>query len=292
MMKVVGEDYILKTLLPRNPVAHKGDFGRLLIVAGSPGMAGAAVLCARGALRSGAGTVTVALEKELFPILQIAVPEAMCVGRYEETDFSAYSAVVLGPGLGREDRDEKVMRKLFHGYKGSLVIDADGLNNVGRFDLAEELRSSEAEIVITPHPGEAGRLLEVEGIEDRREAVRALAKKYNCIAILKGQGTLVTGDGEDVWKNPTGNPGMATGGSGDVLAGIVGALAAQGYPLVDAARIGVYVHGLAGDLCAESLGETGMTAGDLCDLLPRVFKRLTKNSGGNDGNQRTGKNGK
>lgn len=142
-----------------------------------------------------------------------------------------------------------------------------------------------SEVIITPHPGEAARLLGRKEILDRREAVTALSAKYRCVAVLKGHGTLIaTGDGE-IWKNPTGNPGMATGGSGDVLSGVIGALAAQGYDPVAAAQIGVFVHGLAGDLCAERWGEIGMTAGDLIDFLPRAFQQMMKKNGENHGNQ-------
>lgn len=289
-MERITQEHIGTILQPRLQDAHKGDFGKLLIMAGSLGMAGAAVLSARGALRSGAGTVTLFVPRDLFPILQTAVPEAMCKDREESIDFSSYDALVMGPGLGDYPSDGKLMGKIIRGYRGPLVIDADGINNINRFGLQDDIAKTRSKLIFTPHPGEAARLLEEERIADREVAVKALQRKYGGVSILKGSGTLIT-EGSTIWENTTGNPGMATGGSGDVLAGAIGALAAQGYDSLDAAKIVVFVHGLAGDIRAGEYGEMGMTAGDIAEYLPRAYKQVLKNSGGSNGNQGIKKDG-
>lgn len=286
MMRQIRREEIGKILLPRDKEAHKGDFGKLMIVAGSLGMAGAAVLSAKGALRSGAGTITLAADREIFSILQTAVPEAMCRERDERLGFSVFSSIVVGPGLGHYNSDGKVMKKILNEYNGPLVIDADGLNNILRFDLARDVAKSQAEVIITPHMGEGARLLGIHRIGDRQEDVVKLSHQYDCITVLKGHETLISGEDGQVWRNTTGNPGMATGGSGDVLSGIIGSLTAQGYSPMEAAKAGVYIHGLAGDLCKDRFGEIGMTAGDLIDFLPPAFQEIMENRGGKDGNPR------
>lgn len=290
MMRQIQREEIGKILLPREKEAHKGDFGKLMIVAGSLGMAGAAVLSAKGALRSGVGTVTLTADREIFSILQTAAPEAMCRERDEGLDFSVFSSIVVGPGLGHRSSDGRVMKRIFNEYKGPLVIDADGLNNILRFDLSRDVVETQAEVIITPHMGEGARLLGIKRIGDREGDAVKLSHKYACTTILKGHETLISGEDGQVWRNTTGNPGMATGGSGDVLAGIVGSLTAQGYSPMEAAKAGVYIHGLAGDLCRDRFGEIGMTAGDLIDFLSPAFQEIMQNRGGRDGNPRIEKN--
>lgn len=271
----------------RNKQSHKGDYGKLLIVAGSFGMAGAATMCGRAAIRSGVGLIRFLVPEELFNILQISVPEATCIdrNRYEDMDFNEYEAIVVGPGLGVRHENEKLFRKLFAEYAGKLIVDADGLNSIVHFNLEEEVKTSKAQIIATPHAGEAGRLLKRSDYHEskRRQWVVELAEKYNCTAVLKGAGTIVASCGKEgqvdhnnIYVNTTGNPGMATGGSGDVLAGVIGALAAQGYDVLDCCKVGVYVHGLAGDLCAEEVGQIGMTAMDIALKMPEAFEILCK----------------
>ena len=313
-MTFTDEAYIRSTLVPRERDAHKGDFGKILIFAGSPGMAGAAVLCGRAALKSGAGLVQYLLptfESPLLPVLQISVPEATCISagpayQYPANaaasgtsmksgpDLAAYSAVACGSGLGKSMESLKILHKIIDGCTSVLVADADALNLIAEnADLAEKFTASPAAKIITPHIGEAKRLLHtddpISGPESRCEAVKALTETYRCIAVLKGAGTLVAapqtgaaaGTGAEtctatadngIFLNTTGNPGMATAGSGDSLAGIIASLAGQGYAPLDAARMGVFLHGKAGDLAAAELGEAGMTASDIVRYIPYAFK--------------------
>jgi NAD(P)H-hydrate epimerase len=254
----------------RKKDSHKGDYGRVLVVAGSRGMVGAAVLCAKAALRAGSGLVTVALDEEFFPIVQSAVPEAMCALRMRTSNISKealneYDAVAIGPGLGKDASASGVLAHILSAYEGKLVIDADALNLLAEKRLS--LKNAPADIVITPHPGEAAGLLEVQTAQvqgDRPSAAKALQGKFACTVVLKGSGTLVASPGErDIRINTTGNPGMATGGSGDVLTGLIASLLGQGMRPMHAATAGVYIHGKAGDIMAERHGEAGLIAGDL-----------------------------
>jgi len=275
---------------PRARNANKGDFGRVLVIAGSTGMAGAAILCAKGALRAGAGLVTVSVPSGLFPIIQSAVPEAICVKRpcgasYDGGDtlqnilsperLSAYDSIAIGPGLGAcYDTWEMVMHVL-ENYGGKLVLDADALNVLAGSNI-----TLDSDTVITPHPGEAARLLGVDTsiIQSRREASAAiLAEKFGCVVALKGSGTIVasTTPSLNLFINNTGNPGMATGGSGDVLTGVLAAFLGQGMDSQTAACTGVYVHGFAGDLMAKEYGESGLVAGDLPLGVARTIKYIT-----------------
>lgn len=272
-------EYVNTVIKERPADIHKGDCGKVLIIAGSKGMAGAAVLCARGALRAGAGLVRVAAPEELFPIIQTGVPEATCVLRERSlTDLAAFDAVGIGPGLGDDKEIAGLLNVILSKFQKTVVLDADGINAISRFDLLEQVKNSNAEIIMTPHAGEAKRLLRYCG-EDaetmgRQETAQKLAERTGAVIVLKGRGTLVTTADGSSYTNTTGNPGMATGGSGDVLTGIITALAGQGYDPMTCAKAGVFVHGLAGDLCAESLGETGMTALDLANMTALAFKNI------------------
>lgn len=283
-MIYTDDNYILATLKKRAIDAHKGDFGKVLIFAGSVGMAGAAVLCGRAALRTGSGLVRFLLPDfsgPLLPILQTAVPEATCVCYSEDPDYNEYDAIACGPGIGQDETARKILESILSGCGKTLLLDADALNLVSTHDdLAELVRSSPASIIITPHPGEAKRLLHscagIAGLSGRKNAVCDLAERYRCTAILKGAGTLVAAKTEDaglqVYENTTGNPGMATGGSGDTLSGIIASLAGQGYLPLDAARLGVFLHGKAGDLAAADLGEMSVTASDIGDYIAAALK--------------------
>ena len=257
--------------------ANKSDFGRLLIVAGSKGMAGAAILCAKGALRAGAGLVTLSVPDDILPIVQAAVPEATCISRdLTPEKLSVYDVVAIGPGLGLTDEAGQTFVNVLENYGGKVVLDADALTLLSKTNM-----TLDSDTVITPHPGEAARLLEtsVSEVQERREATAALlAEKYDCSVVLKGAGTLVATMAPNlkIFLNTTGNPGMATGGSGDVLTGIIASLIAQGMPVLAAAKAGVYIHGFAGDLMASKYGETGLIAGDLPKGFAKALKKISE----------------
>ena len=259
--------------LKRERDGHKGDYGKVLISAGSKGMMGAAILAARSALRSGAGLLTLSVPVGYFELMHLAVPEAMCVERGRE-DFGKYDAVAFGCGIGKNAAE--YLQTLLTEYDGLLVLDADGLNIMA--ENRRFLEDFKGKLLITPHEGEAARLLKTTAEKihaGREEAVKRLASEYRCTAVLKGSGSLVYGE-SGLYINSTGNPGMATGGSGDCLTGICTALAAACGNMENAARLGVYVHGLAGDIAAQKLGETSLAAGDIIDALPQAFMQLEK----------------
>ena len=275
-------------LLPRERGDHKGSLGHALVVAGATGMAGAAILCTRGALRGGAGLVTLAAPGSLAGAVHGASPESMVLSLAEEpsglspeneealmTASEGKTAVALGPGLGRGQGTGELVRHFVKRLDLPLVLDADGLWPFsGRL---EELAERSAPTMLTPHPGEMGRLLAcstVEVQEDRLGAVRRAAQVAQATVVLKGDRTLVADPEGTVVINPTGNPGLATGGSGDVLTGLLAALLARGYEPFLAAQLGVYLHGLAGDLAAEDKGWEGLLAGDVAEALPQAFLRL------------------
>ncbi|MBK8978504.1 MAG: NAD(P)H-hydrate dehydratase [Planctomycetes bacterium] len=252
-------------LPPRDAQAHKGSFGTVLCVAGSRGMLGAAILAARGALRGGAGLVRAALPGASLDAFTVAVPAATTLDRDAlgaEALLDGATAVVAGPGLGQRDAEAMLLRDVLARCAVPMVLDADALN------LHAPLRGSlptRAPTIVTPHPGEAARLLKSTVVavqRDRAAAVRELARRSGGVAVLKGAGTLVC-DGERSFRNTTGNPGLATGGSGDVLAGLLGALLAQGLAPFDAACLAVHVHGRAGDRVAARLSQPGLCAEDL-----------------------------
>ena len=257
--------------------ANKSDFGRVLVVAGSAGMAGAAILTARGALRAGAGLVTVSVPDELLPIIQTAVPEATCIPRHLSPEVLAiFDAVAIGPGLGLTDEAAELLSYVLENFGGMIVIDADALTL-----LSETNITLDPDTIITPHPGEAARLLGTTSsvIQAKREAAASIiAEKYACVTVLKGAGTLVTVTNPrlEIFINTTGNPGMATGGSGDVLTGVIASFAAQGMPALTAAKAGVFIHGLAGDLMAAEYGEPGLIASDLPCGIAKAIKTISE----------------
>lgn len=245
--------------------AHKGDCGTVLVVAGGHAMLGAAMLCANAALRGGAGLVRVSLPAGLQPLLPLGVPCATTMsraGRELAAAAAAADAVVVGPGLGATASTRAVVERLLRCSRGPVVLDADALNVLAP---VRRVVTAPGGVVVTPHPGEAARLLgtDARAVQaDRGAALARLCAATGAVVVLKGAATLV-GDGERCFRNTTGNPGMATGGSGDVLAGLLGALLAQGMPPFDAACLAVHVHGRAGDLVADRLSEHGLVAADL-----------------------------
>ena len=284
---LVGEE--LAELIPeRDPDSHKGDYGHALIVAGSPGKAGACILAARAAVRAGAGLVTAAVPEPILQTVDLGSIESMTLalpvgasGHLAERAADAVleaaegkAALALGPGLGQEISTVAAIRRIVLECPLPLVLDADGINAFA--GKAGDLAGRRAETILTPHPGELGRLLGISTAqiqEDRIAAARGAAEETGAIVILKGHMTLVA-SGTAVFVNPTGNPGMATGGTGDVLTGLIAGLLAQGLDALDAAVLGVYLHGLAGDLAASRLGEMALAAGDLIEILPAALAAL------------------
>ncbi|NCB41870.1 MAG: NAD(P)H-hydrate dehydratase [Clostridia bacterium] len=263
---------------PRAKEAHKGDFGRILVIAGSEGMMGAAILSLRGALKSGVGLATVSCDPSFFSVIHCSIPEAMCKNRELHCeDLMRYDSIAIGPGLGISKKTEVLVRNVLEKYTGVLVIDADALNTISQYDIST-VRCN-ARLILTPHEAEAARLLNVEfGAirEDRLCAAKQIAEKYAAYCVLKGSKTIVVSKDGETYINTTGNPGMATGGAGDVLSGVLASFSAQferaEISIMHAVSTGVYIHGLAGDIAAGKLGEYGLTAGDIADCLPFAIK--------------------
>ena len=270
----------------RKKDSDKRDYGSVVLFAGKEGMAGAAILASKAALRTGAGLVHIATPKENFPILQVAVPEAICIERGDALErLNSFDAVGFGPGVGKSDEMKELMAEVLKTSSKPLIIDADGLNLLAENkDLVESLWFRDGgSAVLTPHEREAMRLeMSMSGVMDyleidRPTMVKKLAWKYEAVVALKGSGTLITEAGlETIFRNPTGNPGMATAGAGDVLTGIILALLGQGIDPINSAKAGAYIHGMAGDLAEEKYGERSLVAGDIIESLPEAFKILSK----------------
>ena len=278
--RILEERDLHPRLLHRDDFAHKGDMGNALLVAGSYGMAGAAVLAAKSCLRSGAGKVTVCTPRRNNDILQISVPEAvMCIDK-EETyfseaiDASSFDAVGIGPGLGRQEASAIALITQIRRTQAPIVIDADGLNMLASHRAW--LQQLPKGIIMTPHPREFERLAgnHYSDSYERLCGVRDMAERLQAYIILKGHySALCMPDGKVVF-NSTGNAGMATAGSGDVLTGVITGLLARGYKPSDACMLGMYVHGLAGDLAVKDIGAESLVAGDIVRYLPQAFKYL------------------
>jgi ADP-dependent NAD(P)H-hydrate dehydratase len=282
-MEIVNE---IPKLKARAVDAHKGDFGKVCIVAGSVGMSGAAALAGRSALRAGAGLVRVATPKSVLPVVASIEPSFTTIALPEDSAgrISAKAVNIIldavadndvlafGPGIGISQGLRSILERLLEQKHLRLVIDADGLNNLCRIkDWPGRLR---ANLILTPHPGEIKRLwssvFREQMPSDRQQQAGQLAQQTNTVVVLKGAGTVVS-DGQQVYVNKTGNPGMATAGSGDVLTGVITALIGQGLTDFDASVLGVYVHGLAGDIAAERIGQVSLMATDIIDALPGAF---------------------
>lgn len=280
----------MRGLLPqRGLTAHKGTFGHLLALAGSLGKGGAAVLCGLGAVRSGAGLVTMAVPKMLNVIVQVALPEAMnvplsfsqhCLSDIDHEQLIAASqgkqAMAIGPGLGTAEETKELVRKLYRELRQPMVVDADGLNL-----LAEEVAVRTAgPRILTPHPGEMSRLTGLTTLEiqsDRRAVATDFAKRHGVYLILKGAATIIAAPDGRLAINPTGNPGMATGGMGDVLTGLLGGLLAQGLAPWEASCLAVYIHGLAGDRIVKAGRPFGFLASELAAEIPAAFQDICGN---------------
>ena len=272
----------VQALLPeRDENAHKGNFGKLLLLCGSRGYTGAAYLSAMGALRAGAGLVFLGVPESIYAIEAVKLNEAIVFplpdqdGTLSEAAIEALSprlpsmdAVLIGCGLGQSPGTEAVVRWVLERAQCPVVLDADGINLIsGHRDL---LRGRSSATILTPHDGEFSRLGYSVG-SDRMASARRAAQELGCILVLKGHRSCIT-DGQREYINGTGNPGMAVGGSGDLLSGIIVSLLGQGLPPLEAAACGCWLHGKAGDLCAARLGQYGMLPTDMLSILPRLLK--------------------
>lgn len=281
----------LPALPGRNADGHKGSFGRVLVIAGSRGMSGAAVLTGVAALRSGAGLVFVAAPASIVPVIAASEPSLITVplpeddaGRLTEAAFDALAdqikaadSVAVGPGWGQSDSLRQLATRLFDELPGPAIFDADALNALAPMSPADHsANTARPPRVFTPHPGEFARLLgtTIADVQSQREtAAFDFAALHKLVLLLKGPSTVMT-DGDRLAVNQTGNSGMATGGSGDVLTGVIAALLAQKMDAFAAARLGAHVHGTAGDLAAAELTQVGMISSDLLQYLPRAWQTL------------------
>lgn len=286
---LVTKDDIRKNLPPRRPDGHKGTFGTCLIVAGSRGYSGAACLTAMAAVRSGAGLVRIAfpqsltpgIESRIFEPVKHPLPETPAATLSFEAlplllDLVAKAtSVAIGPGISLHSETKKLLLEILPHIKVPMVVDADGINNL----VAEEetIRRCSAPLILTPHPGELSRLINVPPTEinaNRIAVARNAARQLNCLIVLKGAPTVTATPDGKVFVNPTGNSGLGSGGTGDVLTGLIAGLLAQGAAPLDAALTGVFCHGRAADIAAEKLSEYSLAAGDLLQFLPHAFREL------------------
>ncbi len=289
-LNLIDEEDLEELMPERDPESHKGQFGHVLVVAGSVGKSGAARMVAEGALRAGAGLVTTAtpvsaqatVGSNLMEMMTEGLPEtsegtlsANAVTRVQKLQ-DGKKVLTVGPGLSMAGETQAAIREIVNNTKLPVILDADGLNAFA--GNPQELSGKARPLVITPHPGEMGRLLQISPSEvqgDRLAICRQFAVDHQCYVILKGYRTLLGTPEGQVYVNPTGNPGMATAGSGDVLTGILSGLVAQGIPMFSASLLAVFLHGLAADLAAEQMGEICLMAGDILDFLPDAFGRLS-----------------
>lgn len=280
-MKKLTHTDVLQILPDRKPDSHKGDFGRILLLCGSRGYTGAAALAAMGALRCGAGLVYLGVPESIYAIEAVKLTESVVFPLPEEDGMLSakalhkitqmlpdMEAVLIGPGLGQSDGTFTVVRTVLEQFAGTVVIDADGINVLaGHIDL---LRGRTAPTILTPHDGEFTRI-NGQVPKDRITSAIEFAANNQVILLLKGHRTVIT-DGESCYINHTGNPGMAVGGSGDVLAGMIAALLGQGVSPLQAAACGAWLHGAAGDICEKEIGQYGMLPTDMLQVLPRLLK--------------------
>ena len=276
----------LPRLKPRDPTAHKGDFGHALLVGGGPGMSGAITLSTLAALRCGAGLTTVAARSHTRQIVQSKTPCAMTMSLDELPQgylaesaakqilkkHSAGTVLGLGPGLGREASQDRMVVELFQKWPGTAVVDADALNAIS--DSPPWWSSVQGPRILTPHPGEWARLSNIQPNEPDKQqhAAIELAKRTGMVIVLKSHQTLIT-NGLNIYRNSTGNPSLAVGGSGDVLTGMIVAMVCQGLDAFNAAVLAVYLHGLAADLAHKQLGTPSTLGTDLIDFLPAAFRQ-------------------
>lgn len=280
-MKELDHKTVWNLLPERDPDAHKGDFGKILLLCGSRGYTGAAALAAMGALRSGSGLVFLGVPECIYGIEAVKLTEPVVFPLPDQDGklnreasvmvaekLPQMDAVLIGPGLGQSEGTLSVVQTVLEQAQCPVVVDADGINLLSCHK--DILRGRTAPTILTPHDGEFMRLAGEIG-ENRRAAAEKAARDINIILLLKGHRTIIT-NGEETYINPTGNPGMAVGGSGDVLAGVIVSLLGQKLPPLEAAACGAWLHGAAGDICAREIGQYGMLPSDMVEVLPRLLK--------------------
>lgn len=275
MIKILTKNNLKNGFHPRKANSHKGDYGHALLIAGNLGRVGAAVIAARACLRSGVGLLTVSVPQEERVILQIAIPEAMLILRdHIQGELNNYSALGMGCGIGTSDPTKELLKAMLSQIKIPLLLDADALNILSEnLDLRNQLPKK---TIITPHAKEFDRLFgHHETKEERILTAIAKAQEYDIVIVLKGPKTVITSDGETFF-NETGNAGLAKGGSGDALTGIITAFLAQDYPPFDAAKMGVYLHGLAADLALTQQSMESLLITDVIECLGKAFQWLAK----------------
>lgn len=269
----------------RDENANKGSFGRALIIAGSYGMAGAAVIAAKAAVLSGVGICDIACEQSVYPIISAGIPEAVCTPISK--DFNAddkkrlkqslkrADCVVIGCGMGNTDYTDKILREVSELCNVPIIIDADALNVLSK-DLSI-LKSFKCNVIVTPHPGEMCRLSKISVSEinsDRVKCATEFSKKYGVVTLLKGKNTVISDENGEYSINTSGNAGMATGGSGDMLCGVIAALVCDGFSAFNAACAGAFIHGYAGDFSAQKYSQHSTCANTMLKLLPKVFLEI------------------
>lgn len=280
-MQYTSEEFLLTQLHPRDPEANKNDFGRVLAVCGCRSYCGAPYFAAMGAVRAGSGIVTLAIPDSIHSILANKLNEPTFdvlpsdeegkIGAFDTLSLSRRAAILAGPGLGRSACITALMEHIVLHAQAPVILDADGINALpGHIDILERAAHP---VVLTPHEGEFARICDVAG-GSREQRAAAFAEKHRCILLLKGHRTVIAAPDGRLICNCFGNPGMAKGGSGDVLSGIILALLGQGVAPWEAAACGAYIHARAGDLCANELGEYGMTPSDMLSYIPKVLKPL------------------
>ena len=291
--ELITLDWVKHRLMKRDFNTHKGTYGHVLVLGGSPGMTGAVYLAATGALKAGAGLVTAAVPRSLNPILEQKLTEVMTKPLPENDKgflgrdslepileiIKSIDSIIIGPGMGVSIEGETLLKELLPQIKIPILLDADGLNLLSRIVASDEafLKKIQAQIIITPHPGEMARLckMNIQDVQnDRLTSSEKFAKQWNVILVLKGSKTLISTPNGKTFLNITGNPGMATGGTGDVLAGIIGALLGQGFDTETSAAMGVFLHGYAADKAVKHIGEYSLTATDVIDYLSGVLMEI------------------
>lgn len=283
---LLTEGDVRRVLKPRKIGSHKSAHGHLLVLAGSPGLTGAAYMAGVAAMRSGTGLATLGVPESLNAIMEVKTTEVMSIGLPETKDRTlgecsfkrikelskGKTALVIGPGVGSSEEIMRLIELIVNEIDMPLLIDADGLNSIA--PRLSVLKAAKAGVVLTPHPGEMARLLKVTAAQiqnDRIGSAQRLTEKTGATVVLKGALTIISSPDGQIYINPTGNPGLATAGTGDVLAGMLGGLLAQGYGPVEAAYVAAYVHGMAGDELRDLNGEAGMMATDLLPVIPRLI---------------------
>lgn len=273
-MILIDQNYIKKIVIKRLPNSHKGNHGNALIIAGSKSKMGAAIITTKACLRAGVGLVTVSVPKKERVTIFTSIPEAMIEFREEKNDWEKYNAFAIGPGMGTDKQAERKLELLIEQVKSPIVFDADALNILAKNH--EWISKISKKSILTPHLKEFDRLFGNHVSEtERRTKAETKATELNAIIVLKGNKTFIT-DGKQSFENTTGNSGLAKGGSGDALTGIITAFLAQGYEPIDASVLAVYIHGLAADITLEKQSEESMLITDVIENLGKAFKKIQK----------------